>query len=365
MPLSRKKLIEKQVPDLIDLVVVAVEAGTGIDGAIQYVSERLGGPLAEECMEVARQVRNGREPREVWMELSARLGIPDFTDFVGIVLQARSMNVDVGHTLRDKANQIRERRTQLARQEAAKLPSKLIFVNVFFVPLLVMEVLAFAILPRFPAFCLIGLAVSAFLINRGLAAGKRDAHKIERQLGDALIQLANGMRAGFSLSQAFRTTAPHIQEPLGRLFRRIADKVSSGGDVIETFEKIAKEKPSPDINLVVTAVVLQHRGRGSLAEILDRVSFVIRDRNRIRDEIQSLTSQPRYSALLLTAIPLGIGLFMQFVGIKMQHLLPTLERFTGIGAAGIFFGVLCIFALQGALNWTVTLMMKGIEKVVP
>ncbi|NCO33333.1 MAG: hypothetical protein GW893_05605, partial [Armatimonadetes bacterium] len=55
----------------------------------------------------------------------------------------------------------------------------------------------------------------------------------------------------------------------------------------------------------------------------------------------------------------------QFVGIKMQHLLPTLERFTGIGAAGIFFGVLCIFALQGALNWTVTLMMKGIEKVVP
>ncbi|PJB78402.1 MAG: hypothetical protein CO095_00510, partial [Armatimonadetes bacterium CG_4_9_14_3_um_filter_58_7] len=77
MPLSRKKLIEKQVPDLIDLVVVAVEAGTGIDGAIQYVSERLGGPLAEECMEVARQVRNGREPREVWMELSARLGIPD------------------------------------------------------------------------------------------------------------------------------------------------------------------------------------------------------------------------------------------------------------------------------------------------
>ncbi|MHB9106401.1 MAG: type II secretion system F family protein [Armatimonadota bacterium] len=129
----RQTAIRRSLPNVLDLLVVSVEAGVGFDGAVQKVVEKKTGPLEQELARVLEQVRVGQSRAEALREMGRRTQVTDLISFVAAVTQAETMGISIAKVLRTQANTARERRSQRARESSAKLPVKLLFPLVFFI----------------------------------------------------------------------------------------------------------------------------------------------------------------------------------------------------------------------------------------
>ncbi len=130
---ARKKAIQDALPDVLDLLCVSVEAGLGLDGAIQKVTERLPGPLADELGHTLKEVNLGKTREEAWRNLAARANVPDLNVVVSALLQAEKLGASISTVLRVQAEDMRERRRQRAEEKARQIPIKLLFPLIFFV----------------------------------------------------------------------------------------------------------------------------------------------------------------------------------------------------------------------------------------
>jgi len=130
---ARQASIRRSLPDMLDLLVVSVEAGIGFDGAIQKVVEKAKGPLSFELARVLEQIRLGQSRGEALREMGRRTQVPDLMSFVAAVTQAETLGVSITKVLRTQADTARGRRAQRAREAAAKLPVKMLFPLVFFI----------------------------------------------------------------------------------------------------------------------------------------------------------------------------------------------------------------------------------------
>jgi tight adherence protein C len=130
---ARQLAIRRALPDILDLLVVAVEAGIGFDQALAKVIQKYRGPLAEELARVLEQVRLGKSRSEALRAMAERTQVADLGAFVAAVQQADTLGVSIANTLRIQADAARERRSQHAREAAAKLPVKLLFPLVFLI----------------------------------------------------------------------------------------------------------------------------------------------------------------------------------------------------------------------------------------
>jgi len=129
----RQTAIRRSLSNILDLLVVSVEAGVGFDGAVQKVVEKKTGPLESELSRVLEQVRVGQSRAEALREMGRRTQVTDLISFVAAVTQAETMGISIAKVLRTQANTARERRSQRAREASAKLPVKLLFPLVFFI----------------------------------------------------------------------------------------------------------------------------------------------------------------------------------------------------------------------------------------
>jgi tight adherence protein C len=130
---ARQTAIRRSLPDVLDLLVISVEAGVGFDGAMQKVVERGGGPLTDELARVLEQVRLGKSRADALRMMGERTQVTDLISFVAAVQQGETLGVSMAKVLRVQADAARERRSQRAREAAAKLPVKLLFPLVFFI----------------------------------------------------------------------------------------------------------------------------------------------------------------------------------------------------------------------------------------
>jgi tight adherence protein C len=124
---QRQSVIIKGLPDAFDLITTCVEAGLGLDAALQRVSEKVQGPFADELRRTLRDISLGRMRRDALKELGDRTGVPDLITFVNAVIQAEQMGSSVGAVLRVQSEQLRVRRRQRAEEQAYKAPVKMIF----------------------------------------------------------------------------------------------------------------------------------------------------------------------------------------------------------------------------------------------
>lgn len=138
------------------------------------------------------------------------------------------------------------------------------------------------------------------------AASKR-AQKFNDQLGDTIGLMANSLRAGYSLLQTMELASRETPEPMCTEFRRVVREVGLGISPQEAMQHMLQRVPSEDLDLLVTAINIQHEVGGNLAQILDVMGETIRERVRIKGEIQVLTSQGRISGYIITALPIGIA----------------------------------------------------------
>lgn len=144
---ARKAEIQQDLPDVLDLLTVSVEAGLGFDAAIGKVVEKSRGALAQEFARLLQEIRVGRPRREALRELSDRLQVEDFSTFTATLIQADQLGVSIGKILRIQSETMRMRRRQRAEEAAMKAPVKILIPMVFFIfPVLLIVLLGPAIL---------------------------------------------------------------------------------------------------------------------------------------------------------------------------------------------------------------------------
>ncbi len=129
----REALIRKALPEVIDLLVVSVEAGMGLDGAMAKVTEKMSGPLADEMARARHETQIGKTRAQALKDMAARLEMREIKTFVAAVAQADQLGTSIVRVLRAQSVMARAAKVQSVREQAARLPVTLLFPLVFFV----------------------------------------------------------------------------------------------------------------------------------------------------------------------------------------------------------------------------------------
>jgi tight adherence protein B len=127
--------------------------------------------------------------------------------------------------------------------------------------------------------------------------------KFDEQLPDMLNLMVNGLRAGFSTMQAMEAVSRELPPPICDEFRRVVQEMQLGITMEKALDNLLRRIPSDDLDLVITAINVQREVGGNLAEIMDTISYTIRERVRIKGEIRVLTAQVMYSGKFLAMMP--------------------------------------------------------------
>jgi len=137
--------------------------------------------------------------------------------------------------------------------------------------------------------------------------------KFDAQLPDMLNLMVNGLRAGYSTMQAMEAISKEMPSPICDEFRRVVQEMQLGVPMEKSLENLLRRIPSPDLDLLITAINVQREVGGNLAEILDTISFTIRERVRIKGEIRVLTTQTMYSGKMLSLMPIAVIVALYFI----------------------------------------------------
>jgi tight adherence protein C len=125
--------IDYQLPELIDLLVVTVEAGLGFVGSLQMASGRITGPMGQELRLTLQEQSMGLSIQEALINLLARCDTPAMRSFVRSIVQGETLGVSIGQIMRDLAQEMRRRRRAIAQEKAQKAPIKILFPLVFLI----------------------------------------------------------------------------------------------------------------------------------------------------------------------------------------------------------------------------------------
>ncbi len=156
----------------------------------------------------------------------------------------------------------------------------------------------------------VGMRIPKIYIN--FTANKR-MRTFDDQLGDTLNLWVNALRSGYSVLQALETIATELPPPVSKEFERVVQEVRLGLSMPKALDNMYHRVPSEDLDLVITAVNIQREVGGNLAEVLDTISFTIRERVRIKGEIRALTAQGRASGWIISILPIALGLLLYII----------------------------------------------------
>jgi tight adherence protein B len=163
------------------------------------------------------------------------------------------------------------------------------------------------------AFALLGGVVGCaapflYVVNKRKSRLKR----FEELFPEALEFIARSMRAGHAFSASLEMIHREFQEPVSGEFRRTFEEHNLGLPVEVALQKLAARVPSLDVHFFVSAVLLQKRTGGNLAEILDKLAYVIRERFKLRGRIRAVSAHGKMTATALSIIPIAVGVLMFF-----------------------------------------------------
>lgn len=161
------------------------------------------------------------------------------------------------------------------------------------------------------------------------------------QLVDVLMQIVGSLRSGYSLVQSMDTVAKQVPPPAGDEFLRVVREVQLGQPLAVALAHLAERIHNEDLVMVITAINVNQQVGGNLAEILETSAETIRERVRIKREIQVLTAQQTISGYVLVALPITLGAILMIINptYQMRLFTPGITLCIPIGAAlGIVIG---------------------------
>jgi tight adherence protein B len=142
---------------------------------------------------------------------------------------------------------------------------------------------------------------------------RRRLNQFNDQLSDTITLLANSLRSGFSIVQSMETVAQQLSPPISTEFQRVVQEIALGLHYEQALGNMLRRVPSEDLDLMITAVNIQGKVGGNLAEILDTIGHTIRERVRIKGEVRVLTAQQTISGYVLMGLPIVLGLVLYMI----------------------------------------------------
>ena len=169
------------------------------------------------------------------------------------------------------------------------------------------------------------VGVCIAMVPFGLVYVKRSMRKkkFSAQLPEALELVARALRAGHSLGSGFQLVASEMPDPIGTEFIRVFEEQNLGVPMEEALESMCDRVPNVDLRFFATAVILQRTTGGDLAEILDKIGSLIRERFKIHGQIQALTGEGRLSGIVLLALP--PALFVVMMRLNSDYVMMLFE----------------------------------------
>lgn len=189
---------------------------------------------------------------------------------------------------------------------------------------------------------ILGYNLPKFWLNR---KRKQRVDKLNAQLPEALTIISNSLKAGFGLLQALSSAADQLEHPISTELHRTIHEMNVGSSAEVALLALSERGESYDLDIVVTAIVVQRTVGGNLGEILDTVAHTMRERIRIRGEIQTLTAQQKLTGIVIGLLPLVVAVLFQLMSPGyMDPLFTTTMGKVMVGAAVVMevIGVLVI-----------------------
>lgn len=202
--------------------------------------------------------------------------------------------------------------------------------------------------PDKPAVLTLGLALGlvaafgAFQLPRQFLAVMRERRrrKFNEQLVEALAQMSNALRAGFSITQAFESVVQNAEKPIAQEFRVFLQQQRVGISFTAALDALNRRVGSEDLDLVCSAMEIARRTGGNLTEIFDKIALTIRERIRIERRVLTLTAQGRMQGMIVGAMPFLVGIGMAVL--RPEIMMPFLRTPAGLAAVA---AVLVLVAL--------------------
>jgi tight adherence protein B len=315
--------------DTMTLVVAGLAAAAVIVIAIGVATSGSGSGMSE------RLQRYASTPKPE----AAKGGQGPISD---LIAQSQALaNLNKGLEQRDfGANLARD----LARADLRLKPTEFLAIwggSIVGVPL-IMAALS-VVLPSLgnPLFLLIGAFVGFFIPRLWLNRRKGSRlNAFNKQLPDTITLLANALRAGSSFLQAIELVVRESRPPISTEFARVIREVNLGLPFDQAMENMVRRVKSEDLELMATAITIQHQVGGNLAEILDSIAFTIRERVRIKGEINTLTAQQRMSGYVVGFLPIGLAGFLFIAAPKfIEPMFDPRASLVGLPAGVIALGI--------------------------
>jgi tight adherence protein B len=197
---------------------------------------------------------------------------------------------------------------------------------------------------------LVPSAILGLVLAAGLAAlpyisivvqRRRRFRKFEETLPDAIDLMSRGLRAGHSVSAAIEMVSQEVADPTGSEFRKTFEQQNFGLPFREALEDLARRVPLPDLQFMVTAILVQKETGGNLAEILDKTGNVIRERARLKGQLQVYTAQGRLTSWILGLLPFIMFVLLSLVNPNYTRVLiedPLGQKLVMVGMAMMLLG---------------------------
>ena len=166
----------------------------------------------------------------------------------------------------------------------------------------------------------------------------RRRNQFDAQLGDTILLMSNGLKAGYSIQQAMVSVTEGGQPPLSEEIARVVREMSLGLDMESALEHANQRIKSKDFDMVVTAILIHRTVGGNLSEVLDKIAGTVRERVSLHGEVRVLTAQARASGYIITGLPFAVAVILAVIS-------PSFERplFTHpLGWAMLVLGLIMI-----------------------
>lgn len=298
---------------------------------------------------------------------------------IGIVISVRSDRASVNERLgkyieREQATpeQMRQRSTVLTdwinrrverstwgertSRELARADIKLKsgeYIALMIISAFGVALVAFYISSSSVIFALVGGVVGLFLPRLYVGQQqKKRLIKFNDQLADMLNLMVNSLRAGYSTLQAMEAVSKELPAPICDEFRRVVQEMQLGVSMEKALDNLMRRIPSDDLDLVITAVNVQREVGGNLAEILDTISYTIRERVRVKGEIRVLTTQTLYSGRFLAMMPMIVMAILYLLNREYMMEFFKPETNAAIPCGYIALALAAIFIVAGYFAMT-------------
>lgn len=211
----------------------------------------------------------------------------------------------------DQTEQAERIEIRLIQADLKAKPSEFVMALILFVMVACLVGVILLGLNLFISFVL--AAIGALVVSGFYLSSRRNNYidRLSAQLPEVGRLMSNSLQAGLSIQQAIELVARELPSPAGHEFGLLAQELKLGATVEYSLESLIERLPSDELEVMVTAILVQHRVGGNLAKALSAISQTMRQRQKLSDEIETMTAEVRFSSKVMPLLPIGFLILMR------------------------------------------------------